>query len=81
MFIHFYVACTTFGLQCNTHGTWKSFYPHNKKKAENIENQQILLDLSQNWGHRANYYPQNGKGEWQSTSLPEPETTNGASTW
>lgn len=32
------------------------------KKVENTENQQILMDLSQNRGHRANYYPQNGKG-------------------
>lgn len=70
-FIHFYVAFTTFGFQFNIWRAWKSFHPR-KKKAGKAENQQILA-LSQNWGHREN-------GD-RNHSLPGPETINGASNW
>lgn len=32
---------------------------HVKKKTEKIENQQLFLDPTENWGHRANFLPEN----------------------
>lgn len=41
-------------------GAWKwSLHSNNKRKTEQTENQQLFLDLSENWGHRANHWPQN----------------------
>lgn len=32
---------------------------HIKKKVEQTENQQLFLDPTENWGHRANSLPEN----------------------
>ena len=56
--------------------------PHNKKKAEPTENWWLFLHPAENWGHKANLWPQKwGDGQMKRINTYTAEAATVASNW